>query len=50
MSFVEEVADQLVFLLEGRVYFQGDLDQLRQQTAEENFEQAIANLLKSNHG
>ena len=50
MSFVEEVADQLVFLLEGRVYFQGDLDQLRQQTAEENFEHAIANLLKSNNG
>lgn len=45
MSFVEEMADEIVFLLEGQVYFKGNIDQLKAQTNQSNFEHAIANLL-----
>ncbi len=45
MSFVEEIADEIVFLLEGKVYFKGDIDALKAQTQASNFEHAIANLL-----
>jgi len=45
MSFVEEMADEIVFLLEGKVYFKGDINALKAQTEETNFERAIANLL-----
>lgn len=49
MSFVEEMADQIVFLLEGKVYFKGDIQTLLVQTNEPNFERAIANLLTEQH-
>ncbi|MEQ3656582.1 MAG: ABC transporter ATP-binding protein [Dokdonia sp.] len=45
MSFVEEMADEIVFLLEGKVYFKGNIDALKEQTKTTNFEHAIANLL-----
>jgi len=45
MSFVEEMADEIVFLLEGKVYFKGNIEALKIQTDESNFEHAIANLL-----
>jgi Cu-processing system ATP-binding protein len=45
MSFVEEIADEIVFLLEGKVYFKGDIEALKTQTQESNFESSIANLL-----
>jgi Cu-processing system ATP-binding protein len=45
MSFVEEVADEIVFLLEGKVYFKGTIKVLKMQTGESRFEHAIANLL-----
>ncbi|WP_299210183.1 ABC transporter ATP-binding protein [uncultured Dokdonia sp.] len=45
MSFVEEMADEIVFLLEGKVYFKGNIEALKKQTEAPNFEYAIANLL-----
>jgi len=45
MSFVEEVSDQLIFILEGKIYFKGTVDQLKQTTKQTTFEHAIANLL-----
>ncbi|MEB2786229.1 ABC transporter ATP-binding protein [Algoriphagus persicinus] len=45
MSFVEEMAEEIVFLLEGKVYFEGNIESLKIQTGESNFERAIANLL-----
>ena len=45
MSFVEEMADEIVFLLEGKVYFKGDIKSLKKQTNQEDFERAIAHLL-----
>ncbi len=49
MSFVEEVADEIVFLLEGKVYFKGNISTLKEKTKENDFEHAIANLLKENN-
>ncbi len=46
MSFVEEVTTNIVFLLEGKIYFQGSIDALKKQTGEPDFEHAIASLLE----
>jgi len=48
MSFVEEMADQIIFLLEGTICFQGGLQQLKDQTQQPDLERAIANLLMPN--
>lgn len=49
MSFVEEISDEIVFLLEGKVYFRGTSPDLKEQTGENDFERAIANLLMTNY-
>ena len=49
MSFVDQVADQVVFLLDGKIRFQGELDALKRQTGETELEKAIANLLSAAH-
>lgn len=46
MSLVEELADELIFLLEGKIYFKGTFDQMLKAEKEENLEKAIANILK----
>lgn len=48
-SFVEEMADQLVFLLEGKIYFQGSIQELKNQSQQANFEAAIAWVLQQHH-
>jgi Cu-processing system ATP-binding protein len=45
MSFVDEVADEIVFLLDGKIYFKGTVDALKKQTDNDNLEHAIANLI-----
>ena len=45
MSELEELADRLVFLLEGTVVFAGDLEELRAQTGEARLERAVARLM-----
>lgn len=45
MSFVEEIADEIVFLLDGKIHFKGSLSALQKQTQKHNLEHAIANLL-----
>ena len=45
MSFVEEISDEIVFLLEGKIYFKGTLKELREKTNEADLEHAIANNL-----
>ncbi|MBT8245694.1 MAG: ABC transporter ATP-binding protein [Winogradskyella sp.] len=49
MSFVEEVADNIVFILEGKIYFKGSISELKTLTKQQNFEHAIANILTENH-
>ena len=46
MDFVEEVSDQISFILDGKVYFNGNTKELKTATNEDNFEYAIAHLLK----
>lgn len=46
MDFVEEVSHQVSFILDGKVYFDGTTSQLRSLTKEDDFEYAIAHLLK----
>ncbi len=46
MSLVEELADELIFLLEGQIYFKGTFDQMLKAQKEENLERAIANILE----
>jgi Cu-processing system ATP-binding protein len=48
MSFVEEISDRIVFLLEGKIYFNGTVEELKTSTGEKNFEHAIANILTEN--
>ncbi len=45
MSFVEEMADEIVFLLDGQVCFKGSIEELLEQEAAESVEEAIAQLL-----
>ncbi|MGM0933545.1 MAG: ABC transporter ATP-binding protein [Bacteroidota bacterium] len=49
MSFVEEISDRIVFLLEGKIYFNGTVEELKTSTGEKDFEHAIANILTENH-
>ncbi|HHM21448.1 MAG TPA: ABC transporter ATP-binding protein [Bacteroidetes bacterium] len=48
MSFVEEMADEVVFLLEGKIYFKGSLQHLLRQYGGGSLEYAIANILQGN--
>jgi len=45
MSFVEEVSDEIVFLLDGEIYFKGSISDLKKQTNQVDLEHAIANLI-----
>lgn len=45
MSLVDEIADEIVFLLDGNIYFKGSVDQLKTQTGQTSLERAIANLI-----
>jgi Cu-processing system ATP-binding protein len=46
MAEVEELADILVYLVDGRVRFQGSLDELRTRTGQGRVEHAIAHLMR----
>lgn len=45
MSEVEELSDQLIFLLDGQVWFEGETAQIKQQTGEARLERALARIL-----
>lgn len=47
MSLVEELSDEIIFLLEGKIYFQGTVSQLLEQTNQINLEHAIAKILEN---
>ncbi|MEP0131680.1 MAG: ABC transporter ATP-binding protein [Eudoraea sp.] len=42
MQFVEEMADEIVYLLEGNIFFKGSVEQLMTRTKQTDFEHAIA--------
>jgi len=49
MSFVEEIADEIVFMLEGKIYFKGSIPELKAKTNQPDFEHAIASILSSSY-
>ncbi len=44
MQFVAEIADEIVYLLEGKIYFRGTVPELLQKTNQADFEHAIATI------
>ncbi len=42
MQFVEEMADEIIYLLEGKIYFRGSKQALMNKTEQKDFEHAIA--------
>ena len=46
MNLVEELADELVFLLEGKIYFKGTYQEMMNAQKEKNLERAIAKILE----
>jgi Cu-processing system ATP-binding protein len=49
MSLVEEISDEIVFLLDGRIYFRGTVDELKSHTTSKDLENAIANVLRESN-
>jgi Cu-processing system ATP-binding protein len=49
MQFVEEVADEIIYLLEGKIYFRGSIAQLKKKTAQSDVEHAIAVIADPTH-
>lgn len=47
LSFIEELSDEILFILEGNIYFRGTPQQLLETTKKNNFQEAIAELLKN---
>ena len=47
LSFIEELSDEILFILEGNIYFRGTPEQLLKTTQKNNFQEAIAELLKN---
>lgn len=46
MSELEELTDEVLFLLEGTIMFRGTLQDIRERTGEEKLERAIAQLME----
>ena len=46
MSLVEELSEEIIFLLDGKIQFQGTINELTSQTNETDLEHAIAAMLK----
>lgn len=44
MQFVEEISDEVIYLLEGKIYFKGLIEELKAVTQKESFEHAIATI------
>ncbi|WP_394972992.1 ABC transporter ATP-binding protein [uncultured Croceitalea sp.] len=42
MQFVAEVAEEIIYLLEGRIYFKGSIEELKTKTNQADLEHAIA--------
>jgi len=49
LSFVEEISDEIVFLLEGKIYFKGSISELKNKTTQPDFEHAIASILSTSY-
>ena len=48
MSEIEELADNILFLIDGRIVFDGEVKDLIESTGEHKLEKAIANMMTEN--
>ena len=46
MNFAEEISDVIVFLLDGKKYFEGTIEEIKKQTGMTNLESSIAKILR----
>jgi len=49
MTEIEELSDNIIFILEGKVFFQGTLDTIKLEQNEESLEKAAAKILENNN-
>lgn len=49
LDFVENHADQVIFILEGAIYYQGTVEELLQKGENKTLERAIANILEQHN-
>ena len=47
MSFAEEISDEVIFLLDGKIYFKGTLDEIKNRTGQDSLEKSIASILRN---
>jgi len=47
MGFVEEISDRIVFLLDGKIEFNGTVDQIKKKHKKKNLEKSIAHILNN---
>ena len=47
MSFAEEISDEIIFVLDGKIHFKGSVDQIQDETGQATLETAIAALLRA---
>jgi Cu-processing system ATP-binding protein len=45
MSFVEEIASEIVFILDGKIYFKGTVHAIKETTRQKDLENAIATIM-----
>lgn len=48
IDLVEEMADKIIFLLDGKIYFEGKINELLHKSGEKALEESIAKILKEN--
>jgi len=46
MNLAEEISDEIIFLLEGKIYFKGTIEKIKEQTGQGNLESSIAKILR----
>ncbi|MDH5655726.1 MAG: ABC transporter ATP-binding protein [Spirochaetia bacterium] len=46
MSLAEEISDEIIFLLEGKIHFRGTIGQIFEKTSQNNLESSIAKILE----
>ena len=48
MNEIEELADKIIFLLDGKIYYEGSVDMVQDHTKQKSLERAIAKLMSQN--
>ncbi len=49
MSEVEEIADDIIFMVEGNIYFEGAINRILENFSEKRLESAIAKMMQDTH-